>query len=148
LASLKPSIIALILAAVLIPIFAGLPGLASQRQISALATDQQQVIQQTVAAVKGMMNPAATETTQVTQIAIVGTYSLTTWTFGQSGGNAALSYNKRTGWTVIRAHGSQMDATILTALGVPSTTATQLVANLAPVPTPAPTATPSPTATP
>jgi hypothetical protein len=86
----------------------------------------------------------------ISQVSVVGTYALATWTMGPGGGVKVLS--KSTGiWQVIGGGGGGWSAQDLTTLyGVPSTTASALFANLAsvPTPTPAPTATPVPTPTP
>lgn len=97
----------------------------------ALTTDQQQVIQLTIAAVQAK-NPSAPSPV-VTKLSIASGYALTTWLWGDAGGQALLSKSSKR-WSVVQAHGGRMDATILHAFGVPSTTAATLIASLAPAP--------------
>jgi hypothetical protein len=104
---------------------------------AALTADQQQVIQVTESAVHSRV-PNTTYTPNVTEIAIVGSYALTTWTLGEGGGQAALQKKSSGSWVVLGMGGGQMDASTLVSFGVPSATATSLESALGPVPTPTP----------
>jgi hypothetical protein len=97
-----------------------------------LSVDQQQVIQATIAAGR-VRFPNSTVPVRVIQIAIVNNYALTTWDFGEGGGQAVLQ-KKSGSWLVLQFHGSKMDEPILVAFGVPSATAKTLEKSLKPVP--------------
>ena len=101
-----------------------------------VSLDQQQVIQATLTAIQAK-NASCGGVDSVTQIALVNGYALTTWLCGKAGGQALLTKGS-TGWSVSAIHGGHMDASILVAFGVPSTTASNLEAALGPVPTPTP----------
>lgn len=103
----------------------------------ALTSDQQQVIQVTMSAVHARF-PNTTDTPNVSQMAVVGSYALTTWSLGQGGGQAVLQKKSNGTWSVLGIGGGQMDSNILAAFGVPGATATSLLTNLGPVPTPTP----------
>lgn len=98
-------------------------------------SDQQQVIQLTVSTVHAW-NPSA-PAPAVYQVAIVNGYALTSWMWGEGGGQALLR-KKGHHWSVVRAKGGDMDQNILVAFGVPPATAATLEGSLAPVPTPTP----------
>ncbi len=100
--------------------------------VAALTADQQEVIKATVAAGR-VRNPNSTVPVRVIQIAIVNNYALTTWDFGEGGGQAVLQ-KKNGSWLVLQFHGSKMDEPILVAFGVPSATAKTLEKSLKPVP--------------
>jgi hypothetical protein len=102
---------------------------------AALTTDQRQVIQSTISAVKNMVAWNGTVAPVVVQMSISHGYALTTWLVGEGGGQAVLRKNSKTGvWSVLQVHGGAMDADLLRGFGVPANTASTLEAHLAPVP--------------
>lgn len=103
---------------------------------ASLTTDQQQVIRATVTAVHSRF-PKARYAPRVTEIAIVGSYALTTWMLGEGGGQAALQKKNDETWSVIGMGGGEMNRSTLVSFGVPSATATRLWNELRPLPRPA-----------
>ncbi|NEZ61792.1 hypothetical protein D0962_03215 [Leptolyngbyaceae cyanobacterium CCMR0082] len=71
-----------------------------------------------------------TEPTQqpsVTRTAIVETYALATWQWGETGGQTVLELTDET-WQVIVSGGGAVDAATLVSFGVPADIAEQLMA--------------------
>ena len=99
--------------------------------------NQEQVIQLSIARIRG--KSTSTLQPKVAQISIVGTYAMTTFTWGEGGGTVVLSQINGV-WRVLGSGGGFADADVLQGFGIPADVAAQLIANLAPPATP--TATP------
>jgi hypothetical protein len=68
----------------------------------------------------------ATQQPEVIRAVIVKGYALTTWLWGEAGGQTVLAHSE-TGWTVLTSGGGAVDTATLIDVGVPAEIAEQLI---------------------